>query len=102
MTKLFIAWVKKKLCIQSPSTTCLGYKYEYDYLSKEPILQAYKMAIKALDQEDAIEKIRAEVESINAWSLRYAPTHDGNIRPQIVSNVKEHVLEIIDKYKEDT
>ena len=30
--KLFIAWVKKKLCIQSPSTTFLGYKYEYDYL----------------------------------------------------------------------
>ena len=32
MTKLFISWVKKKLCIQSPSTTRLGYKYEYDYL----------------------------------------------------------------------
>lgn len=32
MTELFIAWVKKKLCIQSPSTTRLGYKYEYDYL----------------------------------------------------------------------
>jgi hypothetical protein len=59
-------------------------------------------SIKALDQEDAIEKIRAEVESINVWALRYAPTYDEDIRPQIVSNVKEHVLEIIDKYKEDT
>lgn len=28
--KLFIAWIKKKLGIQSPSIW--GYKYEYDYL----------------------------------------------------------------------
>ena len=28
--KLLIAWVKKKLGIQSPS--CFGYEYEYDYL----------------------------------------------------------------------
>ena len=28
--KLFIAWIKKKLGIQSPSI--FGYKYEYDYL----------------------------------------------------------------------
>lgn len=30
MIKLFIAWVKKKLGVQSPSI--FGYKYEYDYL----------------------------------------------------------------------
>jgi hypothetical protein len=30
--KLLIAWIKKKLEIQSPSTIILGYKYEYDYL----------------------------------------------------------------------
>lgn len=65
---------------------------------REPL----EMAIKALEQEDAIEKIRAEVKSINLWALRYAPTYDEDIRPQIVSNVKEHVLEIIDKYREDT
>lgn len=28
--RLFIAWIKKKLGIQSPSIW--GYKYEYDYL----------------------------------------------------------------------
>lgn len=63
---------------------------------------AYNRAIKALEQKDEIEKIRAKVVSINPWALRYAPTYDEDIRPQIVSNVKEHVLEIIDKYKEDT
>ena len=70
--------------------------------SKEPILQAYKMAIKALEQEDAIEKIRAEVESINPWALRYAPSEDKDARPQIVAHVKNHVLEIIDKYKAES
>ena len=27
-----LAWVKKKLGIQSPSAQPFGYKYEYDYL----------------------------------------------------------------------
>lgn len=30
--RLFIAWIKKKLGIQSPSTLIFGYQYEYDYL----------------------------------------------------------------------
>ena len=51
---------------------------------------------------EVLDKIRAEVESINPWALEYAPTEDKDIRPQIVDNVKSHVLEIIDKYKEDT
>ena len=57
---------------------------------------ALGMAIKALE---GIEKIWAEVESINVWALRYAPSEDKDIRPQIVTRVKSHVLEIIDKYK---
>lgn len=52
-----------------------------------------------LEKMDTIEKIRTEVESINPWTLAYAPSKDRDIRPQIVSNVKNHVLEIIDKYK---
>lgn len=61
--------------------------------------------ISAIEQDPTcivLEQIRAEVKSINLWALRYAPTYDEDIRPQIVSNVKEHILEIIDKYKEDT
>lgn len=61
--------------------------------------------ISAIEQDPTcvvLKQIRTEVESINPWALRYAPTYDEDIRPQIVSNVKEHVLEIIDKYKEDT
>ena len=30
MKRLFIAWIKKKLGVQSPSI--FGYEYEYDYL----------------------------------------------------------------------
>ena len=51
---------------------------------------------------DVFEKIRAEVESINPWALEYAPTEDKDIRPQTVSNVKEHVLQIIDKYRAES
>ena len=58
--------------------------------------------ISAIEQDPTcivLEQIRAEIEDINPWALRYAPTYDEDIRPQIVSNVKSHVLEIIDKYK---
>lgn len=51
---------------------------------------------------EVLDKIRAEVEDINPWAIRYAPLEDGDTRPKIVTNVKNHVLEIIDKYKEDT
>lgn len=51
---------------------------------------------------EVLDKIRAEVEDINPWAIRYAPLEDGDTRPKIVANVKNHVLEIIDKYKEDT
>ena len=54
------------------------------------------------EQGSVLDKIRAKVESINPWSLRYVPTYDANIRPQIVSNVKEHVLQIIEKYRAES
>lgn len=49
---------------------------------------------------EVLDKIREEVEDINPWAIRYAPLEDGDTRPKIVTNVKEHVLEIIDKYRE--
>lgn len=61
--------------------------------------------ISAVEQDPTcivLEQIRTEVESINVWALRYAPSEDKDIRPQIVTRVKSHVLEIIDKYKENT
>lgn len=33
--RLFIAWIKKKLGIQSPSAYINGYRYEYDYLKSQ-------------------------------------------------------------------
>jgi hypothetical protein len=48
---------------------------------------------------EMLDKIRSEVEDINPWAIRYAPLEDGDTRPKIVTNVKSHVLEIIDKYK---
>lgn len=51
------------------------------------------------DTIDVLDKIRAEVENINVWGMRYNPDTDKDIKPQIVQKVKEHVIEIIDKYK---
>ncbi len=51
------------------------------------------------DTIDVLDKIRAEVENINVWGMRYNPDTDKDIKPQIVQKVKKHVIEIIDKYK---
>ena len=50
-------------------------------------------------KSDVLEQIRAEIEDINPWAIRYAPLEDGDTRPKIVANVKNHVIEIIDKYR---
>lgn len=50
---------------------------------------------------EMLDKIRSEVEDINPWTLAFAPSKDHDIRPQIVTNVKNYVLEIIDKYREE-
>lgn len=60
--------------------------------SKEPIIEAYKMAIKALEQEHILDKIRAEIKQ--------------NSYP-IVHGVNNHefgmtlygILQVLDKYK---
>lgn len=61
--------------------------------------------ISAIEQdpyEVVLNKIRAEVEDINPWAIRYAPLEDGDTRPKIVTNVKSHFLEIIDRYKTES
>ena len=63
------------------------------------LIEAYSYVIKALEQEPVLDKIRAEVENINVWGMRYNPDTDKDIKPQIVQKVKEHVIEIIDNYK---
>lgn len=51
---------------------------------------------------DVLDKIRAEVENINVWGMRYNPDTDKDRKPQIVQKVKEHVIEILDNYKAET
>lgn len=53
-------------------------------------------------REKVLDKIRTEIENINVWDLRYAPTDSKDTRPQIVGNVKNHIIEIIDKYKAES
>lgn len=49
---------------------------------------------------EVLDKIQAEVEDINPWAIRYAPSKYKDTRPQIIARVKSHILEIIDKYRE--
>ena len=53
-------------------------------------------------EREVLDKIRAEVESINVWGMRYNPDIDKDRKPQIVQKVKEHFIEILDKYKAET
>jgi len=66
--------------------------------SKEPILKAFKMAIKALEQEpkaDVLEKIRAEIEKVFCMSVV-----TNELRTPM--EVKTEILQIIDKYKAES
>ena len=54
--------------------------------------QAIEMAIKALEQEPILGKIRAEIESLERFEIR------GEKTPLING---DNVLQIIDKYKTD-
>jgi hypothetical protein len=51
---------------------------------------------------EVLDKIRAEVENINVWGMRYNPDKDKDRKPQIVQKVKEHVIKILDKYKAES
>lgn len=81
-------WLKEIIKVLEQEPT----EWQHDHA----ILKAYSDGANEMRDE-----IRAEVESLNVWSLRYAPAKDKDMRPQIVTNVKNHVLEIIDKYREE-
>ncbi len=55
----------------------------------EPLNIAFDMAIKALEQESAIDKIRAEIEDLTYYCCEVHPR-----------TVIDDVLKIIDKYRE--
>ena len=55
-----------------------------------PEKEALKIAIKALDNDDVLDKIRAEIEQIDVWAL---PKDE-----RTAERVKMMVLEIVDKH----
>ena len=58
--------------------------------------------VEEMKQEPILEQIKAEVENINVWGLRYNSDTDKDRKPQIVQKVKEHVIAILDKYKAES
>ena len=68
-------------------TDCRNCNYTDTCKSRE----SHKMAIKALKQEPALDKIRAEIENLEEGITSYH-----NDRPWVY---KDEVLQIIDKYR---
>lgn len=80
----------------------IDYKTQYEnYLKKSEVVISQLRADRDRLQ-DAFDKVRAEVENINVWGMRYNPDTDKDRKPHIVQKVKEHVIEIIDKYKAES
>lgn len=62
-----------------------------------PEKEALKIAIKALDNEDVLDKIREAVESIDT---RYYSSVYGMDMTECADDFKHEILLIIDKYRE--
>ena len=76
---------------------------------EDEIREAKGMAIKALEQEPILDKIRAEIAEYGSIMVAYAITEDTKTDKgieKLVSGVlkeaKRQVLEIIDKYKAES
>jgi hypothetical protein len=63
--------------------------------------EALQMAIKALEQESILDKIRAEIEALNPEPTAYDVV-DGNPIKDAVWETLSDVLKIIDKYKAES
>jgi len=69
-----------------------------DKRGKTEIDIALEMAIYALEQEPILDKIRAEIESIE----RYSTNNGHNIWLRTPEEIKKETLAIIDKYKAES
>lgn len=75
-----------------------GYLDEEVYTEK--CRNAHKMAIKALEQESIIDKIRAEIEQVSfTHNFEYGEYYGEDTRQERIVNFNS-VTQIIDKYKE--
>jgi hypothetical protein len=82
-------------------------KGNWYYLITDEDFEAFDVAIKALEQEPILDKLRAEIAEYGSIWVEYKITgrRDKDIE-QLVSDVlsqaKKQVLEIIDKYKAES
>lgn len=75
-----------------------GYLDEEVYTEK--CRNAHKMAIKALEQEPVIDKIKAEIEQVSfTHYFEYGEYYGEDSRQERIVNF-DTVIQIIDKYKE--
>lgn len=77
----------------------IDYKAQYERFSKKSEIVISQLRADRDRLLEVLGKIRAEVENINVWGMRYNPDTDKDRKHQIVQKVKEHVIEIMDKYK---
>ncbi len=75
--------------------------WETECQSKHPIKEALYEARKALEQKSALDKIRAEVKALSPEPTAYDVV-DGNPVKDAVWETIADVLQIIDKYREES
>lgn len=75
--------------------------WENECQSKHPIKEALYEARKALEQKSALDKIRAEVKALSPEPTAYDVV-DGNLVKDAVWETIADVLQIIDKYREES
>lgn len=86
-------------------------KFLKGYLDEEVYTEKWvnvlKMAIKALEQESVLDKVRAEIDECGSIWVAYAITGRSdrdieNLIKGVLKQAKEQVLNIIDKYRTES
>lgn len=94
---------RKKEISKQPIPTkeeCIAFYKELTNLADAHFVPYYKMAIKALEQESIIDKIRAEIEQVSfTHNFEYGEYYGEDTREERIVNL-DAVMKIIDKYKE--
>ena len=83
--------------------------YSDEWQGNEDLTTAHNMAIKALEQEPILDKIRAEIAEYGSIWVEYTITKDTKtdkgiekLVSSVLKQAKEQVLQIIDKYKAES
>jgi len=76
-------------------------------ITEEKAIECFKLAVEALEQESALDKVRNEIAECGSIWVAYAITGHSdrdieNLIEGVLKQAKEQVLDIIDKYRTES